>query len=296
MAQRPIEVFYWPTPNGHKPVIALEEMGLPYVIRPVNIMSGDQFTPEFLKISPNNRMPAIIDPDGPDGKPISVFESGAILQYLGRKTGKFYGKSERERVEIDQWIHWQMAGLGPNAGQANHFKNYAPKLEPDPAKLKYAQDRFVNELNRLVGVLDRRLADREFIAGAYSLADMMIWPWGHAPGRVGLDVSGFKNFAAYMTRVGERAAVKKALKVGEGMSTVLPSDNSKEAEKARKVMFGQTAQSVAAAASAAAGKKPAAKSGAKPAPKAAPKTAAKGAPPKAAARASSAKPAAKRAK
>lgn len=126
----PIDLYYWPTPNGWKIAIALEEMGLPYTLHLVNIGAGEQFTPEFLAISPNNRMPAIVDPDGPDGKPVSIFESGAILQYLARKTGKFYGRTERDRIEIDQWIMWQMGGVGPMAGQAHHFLHYAPSLEP----------------------------------------------------------------------------------------------------------------------------------------------------------------------
>ena len=151
MPQKPIELYYWPTPNGHKITIMLEECGLPYEIKPVNIGKGDQFKPEFLAISPNNRMPAIIDPDGPGGKPISVFESGAILQYLGRKTGKFYPADERARVEVEQWLFWQMANLGPNAGQAHHFRNYAPE------KIHYGIDRYTNEVNRLYGVLDKRL-------------------------------------------------------------------------------------------------------------------------------------------
>src|SRR6478672_12765337 len=143
MAQRPIELHYWPTPNGHKITIMFEETGLPYEIVPVNIGQGDQFKPEFLAIAPNNRMPAIVDPDGPGGKPISVFESGAILQYLGRKTGKFYPATERARVEVDQWVFWQVGNLGPMAGQAHHFRLYAPE------KLPYAIERYTNECNRL---------------------------------------------------------------------------------------------------------------------------------------------------
>jgi len=144
-AQRPIDLYYWSTPNGWKITIMLEECGLPYNVIPVNISAGDQFKPEFLKIAPNNRMPAIVDPDGPGGRPISVFESGAILQYLGRKTGKFYPADERARVEVDQWLFWQMGGLGPMAGQANHFRHYAP--EP----LDYAIKRYTDEVNRLFG-------------------------------------------------------------------------------------------------------------------------------------------------
>src|SRR5258706_15351623 len=160
MPQRPIELYYWPTPNGHKITIMLEECGLPYDVKYINIMRGEPFAPSFLKIAPNNRMPAIIDPDGPGGEPISVFESGAILQYLGRKTGKFYPSDERARVAVDEWLFWQMGGLGPMAGQCHHFRNYAPE------KLPYAIDRYVNEVNRLYGVMNTRLADRAFLGGA----------------------------------------------------------------------------------------------------------------------------------
>src|SRR5215475_13134301 len=171
MAQTPIELYYWPTPNGHKITIMCEEAGIPYTIKPVNIGKGDQFTPAFLAISPNNRMPAIVDHDGPGGKPISIFESGAILQYLGRKTGKFYPKDERGRVEVDQWLFWQMANLGPKAGEANHFRNYAA------GKLPYAIERFSNEMNRIYGVMNTRLEDREFLAGNYSIADIACVGW-----------------------------------------------------------------------------------------------------------------------
>src|SRR5215813_8097830 len=159
MAQPPIELYYCPTPNGHKITIMCEEAGIPYAIKPVNIGKGDQFKASFLAIAPNNRMPAIIDPDGPGGRPISVFESGAILQYLGRKTGKFYPSEERERVAVEEWLYWQMANLGPNAGNAHHFRNYM--LE----KVQYGIDRFTNEVNRLYGVLDTRLTGRDYLAG-----------------------------------------------------------------------------------------------------------------------------------
>src|SRR5436190_5975114 len=168
---RPIALYYWPTPNGWKISIMLEECGLPYVVHPVNIGQGDQFKPEFLAISPNNKMPAIVDPNGPDGKPISVFESGAILQYLGRKTGRFYSSDERVRVEVDQWLFWQMAGLGPMAGQTHHFRIYAQE------KIPYAIDRYVNETHRLYGVMNHRLADREFLAGEYSIAGIASVGW-----------------------------------------------------------------------------------------------------------------------
>lgn len=170
--QAPIDLYYWPTPNGWKASIALEEFGLPYQTHLIDIGKGDQFAPDFLKIAPNNRMPAIVDPDGPDGEPIALFESGAILQYLARKTGQFGGSSTREQVEVEQWLMWQMGGVGPMAGQTHHFLKYAPE------DLPYAKDRYRNEVARLYGVLDRRLADRPFVAGdSYTIADMAIWPW-----------------------------------------------------------------------------------------------------------------------
>lgn len=173
----PIDLFYWPTPNGKKITIALEEMGLPYTIHPINIGAGDQFKPEFLAIAPNNRMPAIIDPDGPDGQPVSIFESGAILQYLARKTGQFCGPTERDRIAVDQWLMWQMGGVGPMAGQAHHFLTYAPAMDP-PHDLPYAKERYKREVARLYGVLDRQLAKHRYVAGDFlSIADFAIWPW-----------------------------------------------------------------------------------------------------------------------
>ena len=172
-----IELHYWPTPNGWKITIALEEMGLPYTIRLVDIAKGEQFEEAFTVLSPNRRMPAIVDPKGPDGRPISIFESGAILQYLARKTGKFYGETERQRIAVDEWLMWQMGGLGPMAGQAFHFLKYAPSMEP-PNDLPYAKDRYRNEISRLFGVLDDRLLQNRYVAGDfYSIADMAIWPW-----------------------------------------------------------------------------------------------------------------------
>ncbi len=177
MTQRPIDLYYWPTPNGHKITIALEELGLPYEVKLVNIGTGAQFAPEFLKIAPNNRMPAIVDPDGPDGAPIAIFESGAILQYLARKTGQLYGATERARVATDQWLMWQMGGVGPMAGQAHHFLKYAPQMDP-PQVLPYAQERYRREVGRLYGVLDRQLQARAFVTGAeLTIADIAIWPW-----------------------------------------------------------------------------------------------------------------------
>ena len=173
----PIDLYFWPTPNGWKVAIALEEMDLPYKLNLIDIGAGDQFAAEFLKISPNNRMPAIVDPAGPDGAPISIFESGAILQYLARKTGRFGGPTERDRITVDQWLMWQMGGVGPMAGQAHHFLKYAPYMEP-PNDLPYAKDRYRGETGRLYRVLNTQLADNEFVAGDfYSIADMAIWPW-----------------------------------------------------------------------------------------------------------------------
>ena len=172
MSKKPIELYFADTPNGWKISIMLEECKIPYKIVSVNIGKGEQFKPSFLKISPNNRIPAIVDPNGPGGKPISVFESGAILQYLGRKSGKFYPKNERERSNVDQWLFWQMGGLGPMAGQAHHFRNYATK------KIPYAYKRYTNEATRIYGVINRRLKKSRYIANnAYSIADIAIYPW-----------------------------------------------------------------------------------------------------------------------
>ena len=176
---KPIELYFWPTPNGQKIAIALEELELPYVIHPVNITRGDQFKPEYLAISPNNKMPAIVDPDGPGGEPVSIFESGAILQYLARRTGKLRGKGKRDRLVVEQWLFWQVAGFGPMAGQAHHFRHYAPE------KIQYGIDRYTNELTRLYGVLDKQLAGRDFIASKYSIADIASYPWALSLGEAG---------------------------------------------------------------------------------------------------------------
>jgi len=172
---KPIDLYFWPTPNGWKASIVLEEMGLEYQTHLINIGAGDQFKPDFLALSPNNRMPAIVDHDGPDGAPISVFESGAILQYLARKTGLFYGTSERDRVRVEEWLMWQMGGLGPMAGQNHHFNKYAPDMGHD---LPYAKDRYTNETSRLYKVLDTQLSKNEYVAGDFfSIADISIWGW-----------------------------------------------------------------------------------------------------------------------
>ena len=205
--KKPIDLYYWPTPNGWKITIMLEECALAYTMIPVDISKGDQFKPQFLAISPNNRMPAIVDHDGPGGKPISIFESGAILQYLGRKTGKFYPQDERSRVEVDQWLFWQMANLGPKAGEANHFWHYAPE------KLAYAIERLSNEMSRLYGVMDRRLEDREFLARKYSIADIACIGWASRAERHGHDLSRFPNVRRWLKTVLARPAVKRGLSV-----------------------------------------------------------------------------------
>src|SRR4051812_29998748 len=211
----PIELWYWPTPNGYKIAIALEEMGLPYELKPVNIGVGEQFKPEFLAISPNNRMPAIVDPDGPGGQPISVFESGAILQYLGRKTGQFYGTDERSRVEVEEWLFWQMAGLGPMAGQTHHFRGYAPAMIKDQRQVAYGAIRYTNETHRLYGVLNKRLEGREYVCGDYSIADMASWPWTIPWKMQGIVLDEFPHLAAWYARMEARPAVKKAMAVAE---------------------------------------------------------------------------------
>jgi GSH-dependent disulfide-bond oxidoreductase len=233
MQKKPIELHYWPTPNGHKITIMLEECGLPYTIKPVNIARGEQFKPEFLAIAPNNRMPAIVDPEGPGGKPISVFESGAILQYLGRKAGKFYPTDERARVEVEQWLFWQMGGLGPMAGQAHHFRNYAGE------KLAYAIDRYTKECNRLYGVLDHCLRDRAYVAGEYSIADMASFPWVRPYKNQGQDLAEFPSLSAWFKRMSDRPAVAKAVKIGEELRANYDLATDKEAQK---VLFGQTAR------------------------------------------------------
>lgn len=240
-----IELYFWPTPNGWKISIALEELDLPYVLKPVAIGRGDQFKPEFLAISPNNRMPAIIDPDGPGGGPISIFESGAILQYLGRKTGRLYPADERGRVEVEQWLIWQVANLGPIAGQVSHFVNYAPKLIEDERLIEYARTRYVNELNRLCGVMERRLGDRLFLAGDYSIADIASWPWARIVHRLGQNWADFPKLKQWVDRIYERPAVQRALKAGEDLRQ---QELSKADVKAMaKNLFGQTAASVTAA-------------------------------------------------
>jgi GST-like protein len=227
-----VQLYYWPTPNGWKISIMLEECGLPYDVRLVNIGRGEQFTPEFLAISPNNRIPAIVDPNGPGGKTISVFESGAILQYLARKTGRFGGADERERVSIEEWLFWQVGGLGPMAGQANHFRNYAPE------KIGYGIDRYTNEVNRLYGVMNKRLEKSEYLAGAhYSIADIASVGWCRGWERMGQNISEFPHFSRWLDQVMARPAVQKGVAVGAEARGNLADD-----KEAQKILFGQRAR------------------------------------------------------
>jgi GST-like protein len=229
-----IDLHYWPTPNGWKVSILLEETGLPYRLVPVNIGRGEQFKPDFLAISPNNRMPAIVDHDPPGGgAPVSVFESGAILVYLAEKAGQFLPTDLRGRYEVLQWVMWQMGGLGPMAGQAHHFRHYAP--EP----LAYAIDRYTKEVNRLYGVLDKRLADREYLAGAYSIADMAAWPWVVPWANQGQKIEEFPNLQRWLEAIKARPAVERGFAVGKELRSTAPMD-----DEAKKVLFGQTAASV----------------------------------------------------
>ena len=226
-----IDLYTWPTPNGHKVHIMLEETGLAYKVHPIDIGKGDQFKPEFLKISPNNKMPALVDSEGPDGKPIAVFESGAMLMYLGDKTGKFYPTDKRTRYLVLQWLMWQMGGIGPMLGQAHHFRNYAPE------KLGYAIDRYTNEANRLYGVLDKRLTEAAYVAGEYSIADMAIIGWSRGHERQGMDIAEFPNVKRWIDTMVARPAVQRGLDVGkDARKSDLATDKD-----AQKVLFGQRA-------------------------------------------------------
>ena len=230
--QAPIELYYWPTPNGWKISIMLEECGLPYVVHPIDISRGEQFAPHFLAISPNNRIPAIVDPAGPGGRPISVFELGAILQYLGRKTGKFYPREERARVAVEEWLFWQMGGLGPMAGQANHFRRYAPE------KIEYGIDRYTNEVNRLFGVMNTRLARHEFLAGRYSIADMACVGWVRLAERMGQDVALFPHLERWFEAIRARPAVKRAFGIRVEAAAAVDMHDP----KVRAILFGQRAR------------------------------------------------------
>ena len=224
-----IDVFTWPTPNGHKVHVMLEECGLPYRAIPVNIGAGDQFKSDFLAISPNNKIPAITDPDGPDGKPISLFESGAILVYLAAKTGKFLPQGDRERFEVLQWLMFQMGGVGPMLGQAHHFRMYAPE------KLPYAIDRYSNEAKRLYGVIERRLAQSEWLGGeAYSIADIATFPWLRSYERQGIDLDDYPHLKRWFDSIAERPAVQRGVQVLADLRKPITDD------KAREVLFGST--------------------------------------------------------
>lgn len=230
---KPIELYYWPTPNGWKISIMLEECGLPYTLKPIHIGKGEQFAPDFLKIAPNNRIPAIVDPEGPGGEPISVFESGAILQYLGRKTGKFYPTDERARVAVEEWLFWQVGGLGPMAGQANHFRIYAPE------KVQYGIDRYTNEVNRLYGVMNRRLEGRDYLAGEYSIADMACIGWAKSWERQGQDIKQFPNLERWIDRMLARPAVERGIAVYAAERAKMDLSKDKDAQA---VLFGQKAR------------------------------------------------------
>jgi GST-like protein len=224
-----IDLYSWATPNGHKIHIMLEETGLPYRVHAVDIGRGDQFEKPFLAISPNNRIPAIVDSETPDGKPLSIFESGAILLYLAEKTGKFLPTDFRGRAEVIQWLMFQMGGIGPMLGQAHHFRGYAP--EPIP----YAIDRYTKEAGRLYGVLDRRLADRPFVAGPYSIADMAIFPWLRSHERQGVVLAEYPNVKRWFDVIAARPAVERGIKVLSEHTRAGPMD-----ERQREILFGAT--------------------------------------------------------
>jgi GST-like protein len=224
-----IEVYSWPTPNGHKVHIMLEECGLPYRAHPVNIGTGDQFKPEFLSISPNNKIPAIVDPEGPEGEPISLFESGAILLYLSGKTGKFLPDGVTARYEVLQWLMFQMGGVGPMLGQAHHFRIYAPE------KIGYAIDRYTNEAKRLYGVMDKRLSKSKYIGGgAFSIADIAVFPWLRSWKNQGIDWSDFPHLKGWFDEIAARPAVKRAVEVLSTQSNARPLTD----DRAREALFG----------------------------------------------------------
>jgi GST-like protein len=223
-----IDLYYWTTPNGHKITIFLEEAAIPYKIHPVNITKGEQFDPEFLKIAPNNRIPAIVDNETTDNKgPLSLFESGAILWYLAEKSQKFIPQSTRDKAEVSQWLFWQMGGLGPMAGQNHHFNNYAPE------KIPYAQERYIKETARLYGVLNKQLEGREFVAGEYSIADMAIYPWIVPHTMQGQNLSDFPNLNRWFISISKRPAVVKAYELAKNINSDTPMS-----DEAKKILFG----------------------------------------------------------
>ncbi len=222
-----IDLYTWPTPNGHKIHIMLEETGLEYTVHPIDISAGDQFEPEFLKISPNNKMPAMVDQDGPGNKPYSLFESGAILMYLAEKTGKFMPSEMRKRYQVVQWLMFQMGGIGPLLGQAHHFRAYAPE------KIPYAIDRYTNEANRLYNVLDVRLRDHEYLADEYSIADIATFPWLRSYERQGVDLDDYPNVKRWFEIIAQRPAVKRGVEVLADRRRAGPITDEQ-----REVMFG----------------------------------------------------------
>jgi GST-like protein len=224
---QPIELYYWPTPNGKKITIFLEEANLPYELAPVDITAGDQFDEQFLEISPNNKMPAIVDPEGPDGEPISIFESGAILIYLAEKVDRFLPVSPRGRYEVLQWLMFQVSSVGPMLGQAHHFRGYASE------KIPYAIERYTNEAARIYDVMDRRLSEVEYFVGEYSIVDMAIYPWVASHERQGQRMEDFPNLKRWYESVGERPAVRRAMKVGEELRRPIEDLD----EEARDVLF-----------------------------------------------------------
>ena len=232
-----IDLYYAPTPNGWKISIMLEEAEIEYNVIPVNLGSGDQFKPEFLKISPNNRMPVIVDKDGPQGEEVSVFESGAILMYLGEKSGKFFPQSDKERIRVLEWLFWQIGGLGPMAGQVSHFVNYAPNF---PGDHSYSEKRYKNEYDRLLGVMDMVLEEREYLAGDYSIADMASFPWVTAYKRYEVNLDTFKNVRRWFDEIKSRPAVRKGMDVGKENRN-FGKGISKES---LKTMFGQDSKSI----------------------------------------------------
>ena len=232
-----IDLYYAPTPNGWKITIMLEECSMPYSVIPVDLGKGDQFKPDFLKISPNNRMPAIVDHEGPSGNEISIFESGAILMYLGEKSGKFLPKNTLQRFRVLEWLFWQVGGLGPMAGQVSHFVNYAPNF---PGDHSYSEKRYRNEYDRLLGVMDNILSKREFLAGDYSVADMASFPWVTAYKRYEIDLDKFKNVRRWFDNLKNRPAVRRGMNVGKENRTF----GQKPTNESLKMMFQQDSQSI----------------------------------------------------
>jgi|TARA_B100002051_G_scaffold138744_1_gene131734 GST-like protein len=230
-----IDLYYAPTPNGWKITIMLEECSMPYKVIPVNLGKGDQFKPDFLKISPNNRMPVIVDNSSSD--PISVFESGAILMYLAEKSGRFFGEDERERVRVLEWLFWQIGGLGPMAGQVSHFVNYAPNF---PGDHSYSEKRYKNEYDRLLGVMNNVLESREYLAGNYSIADMASFPWVTAYKRYEVDLDSFSNVRRWFDDIKNRPAVRRGIDVGKEAR----SFGKKQTKESLDMMFNQTSSSI----------------------------------------------------